>query len=478
MTIAGAPVTEAAPQDISAIATGEWPDREFPLGPREKPTRRCVIFKQSVLNDIRTHGRSAPDIEVCGVLVGNVYHDTMGPFVFIEANIRGNFSAGKNAQVTFTAETWTHIQDVMDRQFPDLRILGWYHTHPGHGIFLSDMDLFIHKNFFSLPWHLAFVFDPQHLEEGLFAWRTGNMVVESFVVQKDVAADTMRVARRVPEQPPAPIMGPGVVGDFPPAIGVMPPPASATLAPQLHQSGQPEPHQSAAHQVHIPSGAQNPAAQMEMKDLTSRLSQLEKRQRWTNAALALLVLLAVGWPIALAALAFMHGGSMPWQSSEPAAPPAPRNQHPSRQHRLLPGRQTKKRQPTRRPRPNKLQRQAKTFPHIMDENKITISWDDLRTRKVEQRVSAMQAMRRNREYAQITDAAPEQPKRLKNLWYNAAVYMSLFGLLGGLAAWGCGTALHFKNSDLADASDAKKRIEEVRVAAAAGKMTAEEKHPP
>ena len=97
-----------------------------------------------------------------------------------------------SAVVTFTAETWTHIQDVMDRQYPDLRILGWYHTHPGHGIFLSDMDLFIHKNFFSLPWHLAFVFDPQHMEEGLFAWRAGNMVVESFVVQKDVAPDTNR----------------------------------------------------------------------------------------------------------------------------------------------------------------------------------------------------------------------------------------------------------------------------------------------
>jgi len=98
----------------------------------------------------------------------------------------------------------------------------------------------------------------------------------------------------------------------------------------------------------------------------------------------------------------------------------------------------------------------------MDENKISISWDDLRTRKVEQRVSAMQAMRRNREYAQITDAAPEPPKRLKNLWYNAAIYMSLFGLLGGLAAWGCGTMLHFKNSARIEARNAKGEIEKVR----------------
>ena len=74
-----------AEQDLSAIKGGDWIDREFPLGPRERPTRRQIIFKQSVLNEIHGHGRSAPDIEVCGVLVGNVYQDAMGPFVYIEA---------------------------------------------------------------------------------------------------------------------------------------------------------------------------------------------------------------------------------------------------------------------------------------------------------------------------------------------------------------------------------------------------------
>ena len=49
-----------ADQDLSAIKHSDWPAREFPLGPREKPTRRQVIYKQSVLNEIYTHGRSAP----------------------------------------------------------------------------------------------------------------------------------------------------------------------------------------------------------------------------------------------------------------------------------------------------------------------------------------------------------------------------------------------------------------------------------
>ncbi len=30
-------------------------------------------------------GAVPPDIEVCGVLVGNVYHDDHGPYLYVEA---------------------------------------------------------------------------------------------------------------------------------------------------------------------------------------------------------------------------------------------------------------------------------------------------------------------------------------------------------------------------------------------------------
>src|SRR5262245_13490692 len=296
-----------ADQELSAIKQSEWPEREFPLGPREKPTRRQVIYKQSVLNEIYNHGRSAPDIEVCGVLVGNVYQDTMGPFVFVEASIRGNFSTGKAAQVTFTGKTWTHIQDVMDHSYPDMRILGWYHTHPGHGIFLSDMDLFIHKHFFNLPWHLAFVFDPQNQEEGLFAWRSGNMAIESFVVQKDTQPAGAKVARRVPE-PYMPIVQYAADGGTPPPTIIMPsaPPAAEHAPERLA-----EPEAPPLPDVATMAPSARPAAVAEVAELSQRIQTLEKRQRWVTAALALAVLVAVGWPIVLSALAILHAPDDP-----------------------------------------------------------------------------------------------------------------------------------------------------------------------
>ena len=48
--------------------------------------------------------------------------------------------------------------------------MGWYHSHPGFGVFLSDHDTFIHKNFFSSALQVAWVYDPHSDEEGCFGW--------------------------------------------------------------------------------------------------------------------------------------------------------------------------------------------------------------------------------------------------------------------------------------------------------------------
>jgi hypothetical protein len=106
---------------------------------------------------------------------------------------------------------------------------------------------------------------------------------------------------------------------------------------------------------------------------------------------------------------------------------------------------------------------------------ITINWDELRTRRVEQRLSAMDAVKRNREYASMTDAPEPQVAQIKNLWYNTVVYMTVFGLVGGLLAWGCGAMLKFKPSARLESSEMMKNVQEVRAAADAGKLTAEEK---
>ena len=175
--------------DIDHINTNEWTQRDYPIPARREKNKVGVVIARSVLNEISAHGKSRMDVEVCGVLVGDAYQDIQGPFIYVDASIRGLHSDNQVAQVTFTAETWAHIQKQLDDKYSDRRIIGWYHTHPGFGIFLSGMDMFIHENFFNTAEQLAVVYDPHSGEEGLFVWRDGNAKREKIVVHENAPAE-------------------------------------------------------------------------------------------------------------------------------------------------------------------------------------------------------------------------------------------------------------------------------------------------
>lgn len=177
-------------RDLDRVETSAWPQRLFPTTTRTRgETGVPIVVRQSVFNEIHRHGKSRTDVEVCGVLVGNGYRDEGRAFLVVEASIRGEHASHASAQVTFTAETWSHIHDTMDRDYAGLRILGWYHTHPGFGIFLSPMDLFIHENFFASAEQLALVYDPLGGDEGVFVWREGQPVREEVLIEADAPED-------------------------------------------------------------------------------------------------------------------------------------------------------------------------------------------------------------------------------------------------------------------------------------------------
>ncbi len=110
--------------------------------------------------------------ELGGMLIGRVVAGTPA-IVIVEAVIQAKYTSAVQASITFTHETWQDILAVKDRVYPNQKIIGWFHTHPGFGIFLSNYDLHIHKNFFDLPWQIAYVIDPLAQKEGFFRWENG-----------------------------------------------------------------------------------------------------------------------------------------------------------------------------------------------------------------------------------------------------------------------------------------------------------------
>jgi proteasome lid subunit RPN8/RPN11 len=147
---------------------------------------KAKVFPASVKGELRVHiapeayrrmkehAATTNEVELCGVLVGQVGRDEAGYFLTITGAIAGERAKNLGSQVTFTHDTWTHIHEVKDREFPDDRIVGWYHTHPGFGVFLSSMDTFIHENFFAEPYQVAIVLETVQKTEGCFAWVDGQ----------------------------------------------------------------------------------------------------------------------------------------------------------------------------------------------------------------------------------------------------------------------------------------------------------------
>ena len=137
------------------------------MGKRTSDQRQPrVTIEGEVLRQIRQHARANSKTEVCGVLIGA----ENGSGLNITARIPGRNAAQAGTYVTFTQDTWQHIYQIKDKDYPDERIVGWYHSHPGFGVFLSDHDTFIHKNFFSAPLQVAWVYDPHSDEEACFGW--------------------------------------------------------------------------------------------------------------------------------------------------------------------------------------------------------------------------------------------------------------------------------------------------------------------
>lgn len=129
-------------------------------------------IEQTLQDAIEEHVFSDTSREVGGVLIGRLEADR----AVIEAHVPALRASSDAAHLTFTHDTWAQILDTVDRDFPDQQIVGWYHSHPGHGVFLSGYDLFIQRSFFNDARMTALVIDPLAGDAGWFGWASDDIV--------------------------------------------------------------------------------------------------------------------------------------------------------------------------------------------------------------------------------------------------------------------------------------------------------------
>lgn len=134
-----------------------------------------VYIRQSVFKSLEKFAKSDTIKELGSILLGD-YVDYSGKInIIISDYVEAKYTDASASTLTFTHETWDYVHKTHESDFPDLKILGWQHTHPGYGIFLSNYDMFIQENFFNMPFQTAYVIDPKQNQRGFFQWRNGKV---------------------------------------------------------------------------------------------------------------------------------------------------------------------------------------------------------------------------------------------------------------------------------------------------------------
>jgi proteasome lid subunit RPN8/RPN11 len=176
-------------------------------GPDDLP----VFLDLQAADAIERHALRDTSVELGGILLGKECVDevTGKPFVWVTEALEAKHYENTQASFTYTHESWEEITRERDRQWPDLDIVGWYHTHPDFGIFLSSHDQFIHRHFFAQPLQVAYVVDPIRQTRGFFQWRNGVLAqVSGYYLTAD-RGDRLALARFVNDLENIPNSGAG-----------------------------------------------------------------------------------------------------------------------------------------------------------------------------------------------------------------------------------------------------------------------------
>ena len=131
-----------------------------------------VFVTQTAYSRICVHSISDMKNEVGGFLIGRwCLDENSGQFIVIEHALPARYTRQGSVYLTFTQDSLVDIHDQIDTNYKGEMIVGWYHTHPSMGVFLSHYDTWLHSNFFPEPWQVALVVEPVKATGGFLSAR-------------------------------------------------------------------------------------------------------------------------------------------------------------------------------------------------------------------------------------------------------------------------------------------------------------------
>ena len=154
-------------EPLEVYDTDKFQETEV-LGKRGKPGLGKVLLRRAVYKELVQGLELSSTAEDGGYLIGHAYRLPESPIdendkdfrwaIEITDVIKAQGAYGNAGALLFTHNTWSELKNKIDQDFPDKKLLSWFHTHlfkATDSFGLSGMDQELHRQFFTKPWQVA-----------------------------------------------------------------------------------------------------------------------------------------------------------------------------------------------------------------------------------------------------------------------------------------------------------------------------------
>jgi len=172
-------IEERPPPPKERTTAHKWlGDREQQSRLDREPSCMPLYISKTAEEKMRNHATSniSKKLEVMGLMLGQVFVHEGIEYTVVRDVATTDLDAS-STRVRFRRDGFEKLFASMDDIGFDHIVTGWYHSHPGHGIFMSPTDVDTQKSMFNSSFHRAVVIDP--INKAIGAYRLKRIDVES-----------------------------------------------------------------------------------------------------------------------------------------------------------------------------------------------------------------------------------------------------------------------------------------------------------
>ncbi len=170
----------------------ESPPPDWPAWPAARPLPGegawpRVLIARDVHRRVLAQLRRQP-VEDGGLLLGIPYHLPQRPaevaLIEVLDAVPAPSTSGTMVSLRMDGEVWSAANRRLDElrgQLPFVRIIGWYHSHPGFGAFFSDTDRRTQAAFFREAYGVGWCVDPSDDSHACFVGAASEVAAFEFV---------------------------------------------------------------------------------------------------------------------------------------------------------------------------------------------------------------------------------------------------------------------------------------------------------